>query len=114
MRFVALLILLAAGSAHSAEPVVSFKRDIQPIFERHCTDCHSGWFPDARLDLSNLEDIRKGGKSGPLLVPGNPNKGWLMHVLTKASGRLRMPPQGGPLSAEDIKQIRQWIAGGAK
>ncbi|MGM0488017.1 MAG: discoidin domain-containing protein [Planctomycetota bacterium] len=31
---------------------VSFLRDIQPIFDRHCTECHGGLKPAAGLDFS--------------------------------------------------------------
>ena len=31
---------------------LSFLRDVQPVFDRHCTKCHSGLKPAAKLDLS--------------------------------------------------------------
>ncbi len=31
---------------------ISFLRDVQPIFDRHCTQCHSGLKPAAQLDFS--------------------------------------------------------------
>ncbi len=33
------------------EQPISFLRDIQPIFDRHCTECHSGMKPAADLDF---------------------------------------------------------------
>ena len=45
-----------ARSVHSATTAlgrgpVSFLRDIQPIFDRHCTACHSGLKPAGQLDF---------------------------------------------------------------
>ncbi len=34
------------------QQAISFLRDIQPIFDRHCTKCHSGMKPAAQLDFS--------------------------------------------------------------
>lgn len=109
-------VLLCSGAPGWADggAVIRYESDIRPMFDKHCTSCHSGWFPDARLDLSSLEGVRKGGKSGPLVVAGKPDKGWLMYVLTRASGRQQMPPEGERLSAMQIQQIRDWILAGAR
>ncbi|NQT13726.1 MAG: discoidin domain-containing protein, partial [Planctomycetes bacterium] len=31
---------------------ISFLRDVQPVFDRHCVGCHGGLAPDANLDFS--------------------------------------------------------------
>ena len=117
LRFPLCLTLLLLGSgAATAEPVVTYAADVRPVLERHCTSCHSGWFPSASLDLSNLADILKGGKSGPLVVAGQPDKGWLMFSVTRATGRQRMPPEGKgtPLSDADKALIGRWIEQGLR
>jgi hypothetical protein len=42
---------------------VSFLRDIQPIFDAHCTSCHAGLRPAAGLDFS--AGLTAGPKQGP-------------------------------------------------
>ncbi len=107
------LFTLPVTPAISAD-APSFETQVRPILERHCIDCHSGWFPDAGVDLTSREEILAGGPSGPLLVPGQPDKGWLMHTITQTSGRRRMPPDGPGLSVEEKDTLRRWIAGGAR
>ena len=112
-----LSVLLAVGCANAdsdAPQRVTFDAQVLPILERHCIDCHSGWFPDAGVDLSSREEILAGGPSGPLIVPGKPDKGWLMHTINKSSGRQRMPPQGPPLSSAEKDTLKRWILDGAR
>ena len=42
---------------------MSFLRDIQPIFDRHCTACHSGMKPAAGLDFSGGLTSGPGGRT---------------------------------------------------
>jgi hypothetical protein len=32
--------------------VIDFPRDVQPILDRHCTECHGGTKPDGGVDLT--------------------------------------------------------------
>ncbi len=94
---------------------VRYSRHVRPILDAHCVECHHGWFPDGGLRLDSLDGIRKGGNSGPAIVPGFPDKGWLMHTLTRAKPRrLQMPPEGKPLSPQQVELIAHWIRQGAK
>jgi len=108
--------VFAVGPEVSAtEPVVTYQRDVLPMLERHCTSCHSGWFPSAWLDLTDLGDILDGGRSGPLVVPGRPDKGWLMFAVgDEASGRQRMPPEGARLSEQEKALLHDWIEQGLR
>ena len=69
----ALLAGALPGTGASAEPL-GFERDLRPVFERHCVECHSGWFPSGGLRLNRLENILAGGPSGPAVIPGRPDK----------------------------------------
>ena len=44
------------------------------IFHTHGIVCHGKWKQEAELDLRTRDSILKGGKSGPALVPGKPDK----------------------------------------
>ena len=94
--------------------IVTYLKDIRPLLEKHCVECHSGWFPDGGLRLDSIGAIFKGGNSGLAIVPGSPDKGWLMYSLTKASQRrMQMPPNGERLSQEQVNLIKEWIKHGA-
>src|SRR4051794_14863624 len=49
---------------------VDFQRDIAPIFQKSCSQCHGANMSMARLKLDSEAAILKGGVSGPAVVPG--------------------------------------------
>jgi mono/diheme cytochrome c family protein len=114
LLLVTALLLPLAPLASAEEPVVTYAKDIKPLLQGRCTSCHSGWFPSAGLDLDELESILEGSRSGPLVVAGRPDKGWLMHVVNQTSGRLRMPPKGPQLSAAQKQLLQRWIEQGLR
>ena len=94
---------------------VDYLRDIKPIFLQHCTACHGGLKQNAKLRLDTAAAMKRGGDSGPGLIPGNPAESFLLEVLTGDAG-FRMPPEGKgtPPDAAHIALIRKWIEQGAK
>ncbi len=112
--------LLRVGYVSADDPeakvqVVTYAQDIRPLLEKHCVECHSGWFPDGGLRLDTIDAILKGGNSGPAIVPGSPDKGWLMYSLTNADQRrMQMPPNGERLSRQQVNMIKEWIKQGTK
>ena len=56
----------------------------------------------------------KGGDSGvPGIVPGNPNKSFLMEVVQGHNADIKMPPKGEKLGDNQIELIHKWINEGA-
>jgi hypothetical protein len=97
----------------SAYAKVDFLKDVQPVLTAKCMACHSGDTPQAGLKAHTREDLLRGGKSGPSIIPG---KGAESLLIAKMEGKkgLRMPPSGPPLAPEVIERIRVWIDEGAK
>ena len=58
-------------------------------------------------------NMGKGGRSGPLLLPGNPQRSLVMTRLT-ADAEQRMPKGGSRLPDDELNIIARWIAGGAE
>ncbi len=90
--------------------------DITSILLRHCTVCHGRQRQEGNLDLRTAEAIFKGGKSGPVLVPGHPEQSLLVNKIRSGS----MPPKEHllntgtrPVKTSDRKRMVQWIANGA-
>ncbi|MGE0606988.1 MAG: PSD1 and planctomycete cytochrome C domain-containing protein, partial [Pirellulales bacterium] len=48
------------------------------------------------------------------IVPGKPDKSELLHRISSTEEGIRMPPEGKPLSAEEVANFRRWIEAGAK
>ena len=91
---VGLLGLIVQSSVEAAERSAELRRfegKIRPLLVTHCGKCHSGPKPKGGLDLSRVEGLMGGGRSGPIVVPGNPTGSLLMQVIRRR-GKGRMPP----------------------
>ena len=99
--------------ATPATTVIDFARDIQPIFEQYCYQCHGQTTARGRLRLHAPEFIRKGGASGPAIAPGKSHDSLLMRRVLGLGGDGRMPLDGDPLPGPAIARLRAWIDQGA-
>lgn len=92
---------------------VDFARDIQPILQTACSECHGPDNVRAQLRLDSRAGFRKGGESGALVVPGNSEQSLIVRRLLGLDGADRMPKDGDSLPAAQIALIRSWIDQGA-
>src|SRR5690348_9019702 len=53
---------------------VSFSKEVLPVLKASCGKCHSGGGAKGGVDLSTYAAMKKGGKSGPVFVEGDPDK----------------------------------------
>src|SRR5439155_12191334 len=59
------------------------------------------------------ETLLKGGKRGPAIIPGNPERS-LLYKAVAHQGDLKMPlGSGSPLPAEELEILKKWIQAGA-
>jgi hypothetical protein len=97
-----------------AQPLV-FVRDIKPIFETKCLDCHRSEKVKGGLLMDTRANVLKGGDSGTAMVVGDPGKSLLIQrVHLPAEDDERMPPKGDPLSSEQTQLLARWVAEGAE
>jgi mono/diheme cytochrome c family protein len=107
------LAAIVPGFLAAAEPV-DYGRDIQPILTKHCTSCHGAKKQRSSLRLDSVSAARRGGNSGPALVPGKSATSRLIIAVTGGNDDVHaMPPKGPRLSAGEITLLRAWIDGGA-
>jgi len=102
----------SSGSSRAGR-TIDFVRDVQPIFQRACYSCHG---PDKqksgyRLDVRDVA-LAGGELFGPNIIAGNSAKSTLVEFIA-ADGALQMPPEGPPLSADEVANIRAWVDQGA-
>lgn len=86
---------------------------VQVLFRQYCVGCHGSHEPEQELVLETYEGILAGGKSGAVVLPGEPDNSRLLLML---EGKLQplMPPEGNEApSPEEIALIRTWIEAGA-
>src|SRR5580692_5974187 len=95
-----------AGDADS----LTFERHVRPILKAYCLDCHGGGAKlEGKLDLRLRRTAAIGGKSGPALVPGEPDESLLVHRIRERE----MPPGEKKVPPEQVAVIERWIASGA-
>lgn len=91
-----------------------YERDIKPVLKARCYACHGALKQEAGLRLDTGISILQGGDSGPAVIAGQLDDSPLIQrISTKEPGE-RMPPEGEPLSPEQIEMLRAWIRDGAK
>lgn len=94
--------------------LVSFKRDIWPVINEHCIDCHENPDADGEYDMTTVENMLKAGKkAGPAIVPGKPDESPVIQYVRGIS-KPQMPKKEDPLPPETLHTLRMWIAAGAK
>src|SRR3954468_984503 len=108
------LILSVGGEARQAAPPTGpdfFESKVRPLLAANCYDCHA----DERmggLRVDSREALLKGGKSGPAIVPGDPDKSLLIEAVRQTRATLKMP-KGGRLTAAEIDALAEWVKAGA-
>src|SRR5581483_10497975 len=114
----ALLNLATAGlPARADEKAVDgtlglkfFEKKIRPILVEHCYSCHSDQARKLKggLRVDGRDFLLKGGDSGPVVVPGHPEKSRLIEAISYQNPDLQMPPRG-KLPDTAIADLTQWI-----
>ncbi len=110
-----LAFLIAMGciaSTTAADERAFFETRIRPVLVAQCYECHSVGTgkTEGHLQLDHRDGLRKGGDSGPALVPKDPENSLLLQALRHES--LKMPPTG-KLSETVIADFTKWIRDGA-
>jgi hypothetical protein len=105
----------AAPATSSTEEIEFFETEIRPIFAEHCYPCHSDKAEKVKggLRLDTSEALRKGGTSGPVVVPHNPDASRLIRAVRYADPDLQMPPKNKKLTAEQVASLEAWVRMGA-
>lgn len=112
--FLALVALLALPILLPAAPV-EFERDISPILETRCLYCHGQDQQESGLRLDRRANLLRGGDSGlATIVPGKPEKSYLIEVVNHVDEEMAMPQGEEKLPKEEIDLLTQWIIEGAQ
>jgi hypothetical protein len=98
----------------TAKQLAYFEKSIRPVLVRECYSCHATTAKKIRggMTLDTREGIRKGGETGPAVVPGKPGNSLLLKAIKHVNKDLKMPPKK-KLSDDVIAAFEKWIAMGA-
>ncbi len=93
---------------------VDFQREVQPILEQRCTECHGEKKQKAGVRLDRKAFAFAPGDSGqPAILAGRSAESLLWQRITSTNTDEIMPPKGEPLTAAQVGAIQKWIDEGA-
>ena len=94
-----------SGSSSSSSGGDAWTGGIDQLINAKCAACHiNATMGD--LSLKTYADALKGGKDGPAIVPGDPDKSMLVQIQSKGG-------HPGQLSADELARVIAWIKAGA-
>ncbi|MBL8830307.1 MAG: PSD1 domain-containing protein [Planctomycetaceae bacterium] len=104
----------ATSFAQAQAVAIDFGKQILPILQRSCIECHGPDKQEGNLRLDTRAATVQGGDSGAAIVPGKPNSSELLRRVALSRDHAEvMPARGEPLSAAQVRLLRDWIAAGA-
>ena len=109
----ALLLSIVFGTV-GPDDKVDFVKDIQPIFESRCYECHGPKKQKGRMRLDTRQNVFAPARGEPSVVPGKPEASLLYELVSlEADDPDIMPNEGDPLTKEQVDRLMRWIAEGA-
>jgi hypothetical protein len=94
---------------------IDFARDIQPILAERCLLCHGPDEAEAGLRLDLAEHATRKLDSGETAIrPGEPEASELIRRVTTDDPDKRMPPEGEPLTVDQVRMLREWVEQGGE
>lgn len=93
---------------------VDFAAEVKPVLEMRCLECHHRRYVCAGLNLETKALAMKGGRSGAVIVPGEPHQSLLYKVLLLGHDNpVAMPPTPEGMEKETTQLLHDWILQGA-
>jgi hypothetical protein len=105
--------LFAADPLPESKKKIDYARDVQPILEKYCYDCHG---PKQQLSGLRLDQkdavLRQGGYSGQVIIPGDAEGSRLIRMVAGIDG-FPMPMGEPKPTREEIGRLFDWVDQGA-
>ena len=102
-RLVPILWCLLASTIQASDPVT--------LLQQRCGACHGESNGISGLKINSRDNLLKGGKRGPAIIPGKSADSLLFRAVARL-GDLKMPPNA-PLTAGEVSTLKNWIDHGA-
>ncbi|MHB1559860.1 MAG: PSD1 and planctomycete cytochrome C domain-containing protein, partial [Isosphaeraceae bacterium] len=121
LRLGAIVAVVVVGAiARGDEPgkqregVDFFESKVRPVLVEHCFQCHSAGAKSVKggLRLDSLDGMKKGGDTGPAVVPGDVDASLLVQAVRYGDEQMKMPPKGR-LPDATIAALEGWVRSGA-
>ncbi|WP_197439558.1 DUF1553 domain-containing protein [Calycomorphotria hydatis] len=114
-HFLATRIELVSKAANRSQAGgVDYFKEVRPILESNCYDCHQGEKAQGSLRIDDHKSMLAGGDfDGPAITPGKVDESSIIARVTSEDEGSIMPPKGSPLSEEEVAKLKEWIEAGA-
>src|SRR6476659_1532404 len=106
------LIVSASTACADDKSKVTYDDQLAPILRQRCSSCHNPTAKKADFDVTSYSGLMKGGSSGPVIEPGEPDSSHFFALVSRQSEPF-MPQNADKLPDAEIDLIKRWIAGGA-
>ncbi len=93
----------------AAQRPVDFARDIQPIFEASCVQCHGHGKAKGAFSLETRADFLFGGDAGTPAVAGHSGESLVVDLISGLDPETVMPKKGRKLTTDQVAVFRAWI-----
>ncbi len=91
-----------------------FLTEVRPLLAEKCFECHGPDVQEGDLRLDFREGaVRELDSGNRAIVPGDAGDSELIHRIASDDPDQRMPPDGQPLSSQQIESFKKWIADSA-
>ena len=104
---------IAQLPAPAARPI-DFAKDIQPIFEASCVQCHARGKEKGSFSLETRKDFLEGGDNGAPAVAGKSAESYVVELISGLNPDAIMPQKGKQLTRDQVAVFRAWIDQGMK
>lgn len=108
------MMLMPSFATRGLADEIDFEKEIWPILQSRCIDCHNGDLDEGQLRLDAKAAFEKGGVSGSLLKTAKGKTPLLLGRILGEGDLPQMPLDEDPLDAEQIKKVKSWVDAGAK
>ncbi len=106
------VIPLVRAADPDPDNVEFFEKRIRPVLIENCYKCHGNGNKKGKLQLDSRAGMLKGGETGPVIVPGQPDNSLLIKAIRYTDEQLRMPPKS-KLADGNIADFITWVKSGA-
>jgi len=93
---------------------IDFAKDIQPIFEASCVQCHARGKNKGNFSLETRADFLEGGDAGAPAVAGKSAESAVVAMISGLDPEILMPKKGKKLTSDQVAVFRAWIDQGLK
>jgi hypothetical protein len=108
---VCMAALTLSATAAAADKKTNFEEHVLPVLRAHCGSCHNANKAKGDVNLLSYAAVMKGGSSGNIVDPGNPDASKLYKVTAHLE-EPKMPPSGSKIPDKDLGILKAWIEDG--